>query len=579
MEALRKIFPALSEAGGVAGHAPVVCLFALASAILGVTWRLTRRAPAPQIAHEQALKMATESMASLFPNRPIRPLPKRRLRERLSPEVADSIQYPPLPQSTAPVFQYPYSLIEEHSDPGSVPAREAGPCPEQRPSQGNGTGNEHERDKLTNGNGAASRTGLQHPNLVTRPKPEHGRYSDSLPLSSTPASADPYDPFENTNNKKRKIPTAGDSALSGAHTGSESAAGTSPPATETRCDRCTTQLLVGPVPGGPAGRARVSGPMEQVSQEVVREIQLLTGCKGESTGIISNAIANAEKLPPHQGQENISLLQQQSAPKRSAASTQFTFTCDSQVPGSVAWPGSDRRVVMPPHQPAAVGQSREDWPRPSQATHAGQPSQETSQGVDRGAREAASRAGVGGQNPQPAPPQKSTRRSATKEYLAAARARRRQTQLNNKRHPPKPEDIWICHFCEYEAIFGHPPEALVRQYEIKERKQRQLEEQRKAHLQRLKKGKNKGKKSSKLPKTNNTAQDTLHPAYNHGAAGDHYDHGSQGEGYYDDDEYYDDEEYVLEEEAAAEDRDEIPELLPDVPANPGTTEVRDGGGT
>ncbi|KAL6409414.1 hypothetical protein AUP68_05788 [Ilyonectria robusta] len=59
----------------------------------------------------------------------------------------------------------------------------------------------------------------------------------------------------------------------------------------------------------------------------------------EGTGIISNAIANAEKLRP-QGQENVSLLQQHSsAEKATPASTQFTFTCDSQVPGTVQWPG------------------------------------------------------------------------------------------------------------------------------------------------------------------------------------------------------------------------------------------------
>lgn len=59
----------------------------------------------------------------------------------------------------------------------------------------------------------------------------------------------------------------------------------------------------------------------------------------EGSGIISNAIANAEKLRP-QGQENVSLLQQHStATKSTPASTQFTFTCDSQVPGTIQWPG------------------------------------------------------------------------------------------------------------------------------------------------------------------------------------------------------------------------------------------------
>ena len=64
-----------------------------------------------------------------------------------------------------------------------------------------------------------------------------------------------------------------------------------------------------------------------------------TGYEGTGTGIISNAIANAGKHPP-QGQENVSLLQQHSSvTKPMPASTQFTFTCDSQVPGTLQWPG------------------------------------------------------------------------------------------------------------------------------------------------------------------------------------------------------------------------------------------------
>ncbi|KAG7291717.1 hypothetical protein NEMBOFW57_001736 [Staphylotrichum longicolle] len=124
--------------------------------------------------------------------------------------------------------------------------------------------------------------------------------------------------------------------------------------------------------------------------------------------------------------------------------------------------------------------------------------------------EAPSRGGAGGHNPAAAPARKTSRRSATKEYLAAAKARRRETELYNKRHPPKSEDFWICHFCEYEWIFGHPPEALARAYEIKERKQRQVEEQRRAQWERMKKGKHKGKKNSKLPAKNSTAAQDAH---------------------------------------------------------------------
>lgn len=200
-------------------------LRALASAILGGMWKLTRGHLAP-IGHDQTRKMATEPVSSLFPNRPIRPLPKRRLRERLSPEVADSIQYPPLPQSSTSLFSYPYPLPEEHPDSGLAPVREVGSYSEQRQLRSNGMGNHREEDDATLRQGTASRATRQHASLVARPKTEHGRYADSNPLLSTASSADGYDLFENTNNKKRKIPTAGDSAPGGVHALNNSAAGT-----------------------------------------------------------------------------------------------------------------------------------------------------------------------------------------------------------------------------------------------------------------------------------------------------------------------------------------------------------------
>jgi hypothetical protein len=203
-------------------------LRALASAILGFIWKLTRRHSAP-IGHDQTLKMATEPVSSLFPNRPIRPLPKRRLRERLSPEVADSIQYPPLPQSSTSLFSYPYPLPDEHPDSGLAPVREIGSYSEQRQLRSNGMRNGREGDETTLRQGTASRATRQHANVVARPKAEHGRYADSHPLLSTASSADGYDLFENTNNKKRKIPTAGDSAPGGVHALGNSTAGTGLP--------------------------------------------------------------------------------------------------------------------------------------------------------------------------------------------------------------------------------------------------------------------------------------------------------------------------------------------------------------
>lgn len=200
-------------------------LFALVSAVLGLAWKLTRRQSAPQSGHEQAPNMAADTVSSIFPNRPIRPLPKRRLRERLSPEAADSIQYPPLPQTMASLFPYPYPLADDTTDSSFGIARAGGSYIEQRHSQTNGLGIDSDEDSFALKGGAANRATTESSGRTPRAMPEHGRYGDALASLSTTSSVDGYDPFENTNNKKRKIPTAGDSAPSGVSAVNDAAPG------------------------------------------------------------------------------------------------------------------------------------------------------------------------------------------------------------------------------------------------------------------------------------------------------------------------------------------------------------------
>lgn len=230
-------------------------------------------------------------------------------------------------------------------------------------------------------------------------------------------------------------------------------------------------------------------------------------------------------------------------------------------------------------QSAAISQGKENWPRAPHAAQTGQAPPAMGQAADTGPKEPASRGGVNAQT-QPTPAQKSSHRSIVNQYTAAAKARRRETLLANRRKPPKREDIWICEFCEYEAIFGSPPEALVRQYEIKDRKQRQLEQQRKAQLERMKKGKHRSKKNSKLPaKSSHGAQDAHHAVDSRGASMNQYGHSTQGEEYYDD-EYYEDEEYDPEDEMPLEASPGILSRHDDNPAHLSSGYVvHDGGGT
>jgi hypothetical protein len=146
---------------------------------------------------------------------------------------------------------------------------------------------------------------------------------------------------------------------------------------------------------------------------------------------------------------------------------------------------------------------------------------------------------------QPAPGKKSRRR-AGKEYLIAARQRREQQEYQNYHHPPAPEDEWICEFCEYERIFGRPPEALIRQYEIKDRRVRKQEAERRRLLEKAKLKGRKGKKGSKLAAKNVAA---AHDRQAHQQQAQQQTSGSQSQGTQSE-EYYDeegDEDYARDE--------------------------------
>ncbi len=165
---------------------------------------------------------------SPYPDRPIRPLPKRRLRERLSPDVAESIKYPPAPKTTTPLFYHPYnredvgtnSLVESQHPSERERADE---IERNYISRRNGDELESDEDETAYRSRIYSRhsvhsTGRSY-RYVQKPDPKH---PNPQPPASTTSSADGYDSFENTNNKKkRKIPTPGDSNLNGIHLSSD----------------------------------------------------------------------------------------------------------------------------------------------------------------------------------------------------------------------------------------------------------------------------------------------------------------------------------------------------------------------
>lgn len=218
----------------------------------------------------------------------------------------------------------------------------------------------------------------------------------------------------------------------------------------------------------------------------------------------------------------MSLLQEQAARKSSSTAAQFTFTCDSRVPGTVAWP----RPQAPPHGSGGRPTNTHGTQTSPPISNGNLPQQQNydpSQAQDFRER----------QGP------KKNRRSAGKEYQIAARQRREQQELQNYHHPLAPEDEWICEFCEYERIFGTPPEALIRQYEMKDRRIRKQEAERRRLLEKAKMKGRKSKKGTKPGAKNAAAtQDRQAQGGRHASAGS--SHAPQGAGerhYYNDDDY------------------------------------------
>ncbi|KAI0097194.1 hypothetical protein GGR51DRAFT_553239 [Nemania sp. FL0031] len=495
----------------------------------------------------------SESSSSLFPDRPIRPLPKRRLRERLSPDVADSIKYPPAPQPSTPLFVYPYSPREESSTTGTDVVGVIGRGSALKPENDAGfrrnglvTGGDDD-SLISQARRALGSRGFHEPiehGFRVPPRSGQPRQPKPQPPPSTASSADGYDSFENTNNKKkRKIPIAGETTLNGTHVLNEPATFgmPSPPATgdDDSGDHVPTSTPYyqsgGPLSNGQGisgpGRGRYGrvrngrSPLRALpdlnTNWTARNMKLRPASQypsppTENSGIISTAIASAEKLPVPMGQENISLLQQQTPLKPSPrSSTQFTFTFGSQNP--VSWPGSDPTSQgMPPyrsHLPTNGNEYMGVTGRGTQ-TQSGLPQNVAGpSNTQTNIHPSGDSSGKRLSNTA-ATPKKPKRRGNS--LLQAARQRRRETEYQNIHHPPAPEDYYLCEFCEYELIFGHAPEALIRQYEIKDRRRRREEAERRRLLEKAKMKSRKGKKANNNNKmaARNTMADRTSAAAN-----------------------------------------------------------------
>jgi len=498
--------------------------------------------------------MSPESASSIYPDRPILPLPKRRIRERLSADVAESIKYPPALQTTTPLFVYPYGTKDDNGvfslGTSYSAARTSRPPRESEGQRFVASDARDDAPPSEQRRSLAVRQAVDAPDINIRA--QRSGSSRHIPQAppSTASSADGYDSFENSNNKKkRKIPTAGESILNSSHSLNDIGVNgvPSPPTTSDEGSfesaasataayyQAGTAAVNGAGISGPGrgryGRVRngrsplraLSDPNSVWSGRAVKSQtpgQYPSSPPGENVGIISSAIASAEKNPLPQGQENVSLLQSRPytiARNTPSAPTQFTFTFDSN--NSVSWPGSDSAPNFPGYHhaiPRGMASDHRDA-----YNNRGAHTPVMAGGAFSGGHGASSQDNSGnGKGPSsPSGTPKKTRKRGSSLVLAARR-RKQQTEDQNYHNPPALEDMWMCEFCEYESIFGQAPTALIRQYEIKDRKRRREEAERRRLLEKAKMKSRKGKKPTKTPIKNNgnvpdqtaSTSPTAHPA-------------------------------------------------------------------
>lgn len=510
---------------------------------------------------------APDTPSPVYPDRLIRPLPKRTLRSRLSSETAESILYPPAPPATQ-LFYGTCTDNGEAVNESKVYVQQSDdhdqtPEPDHHHPYENGFDAESgdEDGPVVVRRSAGFRESSSSPTI----SPGHPSNGSRTQIKSSSAGPDGYDAFENTNNKKkRKIPTPGNlaghlSALSPEFS-SMGLASSAPSTVPVDGSHVSTFYGTGspasPVSNGlsGAGRGRLSrhGTRSSTGRASLSLHSQVSWPQGRSSGrrdgvlslpgeppatsdqgIISAAIANAAASfsSTPRGSSNVSMLEQQTT---TPTKTQFTFTCESD---------SSKGMALQPQSPYRTHRSPNSLPPPGQnqrgfSTQGTQTSPKIASQMDQQGKSQQRAPGA-----EPATAGKKKKRSPGSIYALAARQRKIQQQYSNLHHPPSMEDLWICEFCEYESIFGRPPEALIRQYEIKDRKERKRLAEKKRLLEKAKMKGRKGKKATKNAMKNAAVQQ-VH--YDQGYDRTSVDHSSMGgPGLHDDDDYlaneYDDE--------------------------------------
>lgn len=471
-----------------------------------------------------------DDSSPVYPHRPIRPLPRRRIRSRLSVEEAEAISFPPVSTVASPSFGSPLNAADraailphypntrlhgEHDDVHSHICD----CGEEHPLDSD---EEEQLEREVDSGRQTWRQGYTtYPRELAQRMPQ--RAKSSQPTSST-SSADGYESFENTNNKKkRKIPvpgTLGDTSpidgtsmsiptqsidvsvpdraynqyyppsaynpgvgISGAGRGRNSRAARY---SNEKRPLGTSINGVNTVSSGKSYPETVSRTSVRFDYGLRRSLTYPLD-HAEQQGIISAAIANAAEKGPlggPKGQENVSLLQRE--PSGSTGAKDFTF----EYPSGFA---SDMANGLHPGKPAVSSQATQTHMPPRTSNKSYPPPPQGSQYPP-------------GQQAAPAP---RPRRPGHALRMAAARRKEQQFWKNTQEKPTR-DNLYICEFCEYESIYGRPPTALIRQYELKDRRERKAKELNRRRLEKMKARGRKNRKGFKGNKNPPATPSDLH---------------------------------------------------------------------
>ncbi|OQN98567.1 hypothetical protein B0A48_15829 [Cryoendolithus antarcticus] len=567
-----------------------------------------------------------DTASPIYPDRAIRPLPNRKLKSRLSPEQQNTIVYPASPPPiAAPVNQAPqesnarpatngeahHHHHHHHHDHDHDQQEVHDHCTCKHDDLDSGDEEvefdhpDHRYEPLS----AMQPNGKPPLEPVQRRLVEASRSGKAAAgTGSAASSADGYESFENTSNKKkRKIPLSSTSSVHQSTLSAEMASmGINNDGAADEHHAVQYQQQHGAAaPSGTgisgAGRGRYGRPSGRRplaswtasstnANTVSGRAPMRTGetdgrqaADSNTGGIISQAIKTAAEqgpLTPQKGKENISLLHQ-SASTSVTPKTQFTFTCESDSASKMADQAQEaayRAGFATPTPSNSAPRAPNGAPALRRATNQGTQTLPP-RSSNSGPPPRAAQPPPAPQQPAPAKPRR--RRNPTKEYALAARQRKLQQEYTNYHHRPSPsaKDLWICEFCEYEDIFGVPPRALIRSYEIKDRAERKKAAEKRRLLEKAKMKNRKGKKGKN--KGNNSNAAAAAPPVQGDLSYDPNIPPLEGEDYYDDDEYGDEYEPVGAEGDPYPDEGDPGDYYPPPPAPTpvlGAVQPRGGGG-